>query len=129
MLLLKLKHLDYRLLHLLHPLTAVLLQFLSDLLQGFFLPIFPPEKAINAMRIPLIMAEPYFWRTTLSCRIVLHHLSSCDCPFPDVSVYFVNFSIKNGTISASATCVCSAVANSLIASCCASHSRSPKIMA
>ena len=59
------------------------------------------------------MAEPYFWRTTLSCRIVLHHLSSCDCPFPDVSVYFVNFSIKNGTSSANATCDCSAVANSL----------------
>ena len=46
------------------------------------------------MRIPLIMAEPYFWRTTLSCRIVLHHLSSCDCPFPDVSVYFVNFQLR-----------------------------------
>ncbi|SSQ43905.1 Uncharacterised protein [Acinetobacter baumannii] len=44
MLLLKLKHLDYRLLHLLHPLTAVLLQFLSDLLQGFFFANIPTRK-------------------------------------------------------------------------------------
>ncbi|CVH86011.1 hypothetical protein AMPH_20706 [Acinetobacter baumannii] len=43
-LLLKLKHLDYRLLHSLHPLTAVPLQFLSDSLQGFFFANIPTRK-------------------------------------------------------------------------------------